>query len=116
MSFKERLAHESLSSLLSRCLPAEVGAVLATLRAGQVDGDDGMCCFIGIVARQRGTIYTAVGLTCRATWPFEAWLRQIHFGDTPQNNIPARLLEQWLLEWLDPYILELQPVRQEAPV
>jgi len=71
MTIDDTEARASLAHLLNRCQPHEVAAVLACLRHGAVDGDDGRHCFIGIVAALRGTKYMMAGLICREIWPFE---------------------------------------------
>lgn len=108
-AYLDREAKTSLYALLDRCHPAEAAHLLGRLRGGQVDGQSQLSCPIGIVAGFRGSDYAASGLSGVPTWPMERWVRAIGEGGTPNNNRFARLMETWLVEWMEQHTLEPLP-------
>ncbi len=84
--------------------PAEVPALLAKLRDGEVDGScySGACaCLVGTLANARGCDYTALGtVTPNSARPAERFFLAIDQGDTPETSQAAKLAEGWISEWL----------------
>lgn len=113
-AYLDREAKTSLYALLERCHPAEGAHLLGRLRGGQVDGRSQRDCVIGIIAEFRRTDYAASGLSGVSTWPVERWVKATDFGETPCTNRTARLLETWLIEWLEAHTLE--PVKHQETV
>jgi hypothetical protein len=84
--------------------PNEVPALLATLRDGRVDGScyEGECaCLVGTIANARGMHYTALpGLEPDSNRPAERLFLAIRRGHTPENNPIAKIVEEWIVEWM----------------
>lgn len=114
-AYLDREARESLYALLGQCHPGEVAYLLGKLRGGHLDGHDGEACLIGHIAHYRGTDYLAAGLSCPDIWPIERWLWVFKLGDAPENHEQARLLETWLISWLDERTIEQEVVAQCQP-
>ena len=91
-----------LHSRLDR-VPGEVAGLLATLRAGKIDGSAyaGDCaCFVGTVAKLRGcNPYTVPNLRADASSLTERWFLALCPGHTPENHPVAAITEGWILEW-----------------
>ncbi len=80
---------------------AEVPALLATLRAGRVNGQvyDGECaCLAGTIANARGVKYTELGFA-DSNRPIERLFLSIKEGDTPETNAVAKIVEDWIVEF-----------------
>lgn len=114
-SSDEVSAKESLFSVLRASRAGDAGRLLDLLAQGRIDGDYGGTCIVGRLGEMRGRTYPMhrmhlYGLGVH-TQPIEDWLHHIHAGNTPLNNSHARILEQWLLE----FIREEESVRPALP-
>jgi hypothetical protein len=81
--------------------PREVGAVLAALREGRVNGSvyTGECaCLVGTIANARHCDYH--DLYPEASRLAEIWFLQIQPGDTPTTSEPCRLAAEWVETWI----------------
>jgi hypothetical protein len=81
---------------------AEIPALLAALRAGQIDGSTytGPCaCLVGTIARERGVHHDSLGVADRAR-PIERWVLGISAGDTPETHQIAKITASWIEEFV----------------
>lgn len=81
---------------------AEVPALLATLRAGKINGStySGECaCLCGTIANARHVDYHALTFVDSGR-PAERWFLGIKEGDTPDSNKIAKITEEWILEFV----------------
>ena len=86
------------------CHAAEVPALLAALRAGEVDGSTykGSCaCLVGTLANAAGVDLDA----SQPEWekdhrrPAEMFFTAIRSGDRPETNAAAKAAEGWIVDW-----------------
>ena len=90
-----------LWDVLLRSQP-EIPALLATLRAGKIDGStySGKCaCLAGTVAKTRHCSVDALGFADNRR-PIERWFLQLKPGHTPENHGVAKITEAWILEFM----------------
>ena len=84
--------------------PAEVPALIAALKSGEVDGSvyEGKCaCLVGTIANARGCNYEELdGIKPNAARPAEIWFYPINEGDTPANNQVCAITVEWCETWL----------------
>ena len=84
--------------------PAEVPALLAAVRAGQIDGSTytGTCaCLVGTIANARRCSYEDIPtIAANASRPAERFFAAIRPGDTPATHEPSKIAEAWIAEWL----------------
>ena len=97
--------------------PAEVAGLLATLRAGKVDGTAyvGPCaCLVGTIANLRGCdVWRGLPapIMPNANRPAERFFLGIGLGATPETNQVAAIVDDWICEWqaergeLKPWVL-----------
>lgn len=97
--------------VLAHATHAEIAAVRAALRAGNI-GPTSDCCVISVIAQQRGQSYARIALRA---FIFERWLFQIWLGATPADCPIAAQLDAWLTAWLESHpaddatVLEIPP-------
>jgi uncharacterized protein YjbI with pentapeptide repeats len=86
-------------------VPMEVPGLLRTLREGRIDGTAyvGICsCLVGTIANLRTCAYDEIpGVVPNLDSPAERWFFGILEGDTPENNVFAKITAEWLEEWLE---------------
>jgi hypothetical protein len=84
--------------------PTEVPALLETLRSGRVDGStyEGECaCLVGTIAKARGVNPRSIpNLVPDSNRPAERLFLAIRRGDTPENHPIAKIVEDWIGEWM----------------
>jgi hypothetical protein len=88
---------------------AEVPALLATLRAGKINGStyEGECaCLAGTIANARHVEYRILPFIDAAR-PIERWFTGIAEGNTPENNTVAKITEGWIVEFME--LMGMQP-------
>lgn len=104
--------HASLLEDLNRmnATREEVMTVLDALREGNVDGSSCGGCLIANIAHSRNETYSNYTTAPKFSL-FERWLMgslidfPVHTGvyayETPSDNSDAKILEQWLVEWIE---------------
>lgn len=93
-----RDAERDFKLAFAQCHSGELWKVLQKLRAGTIDGTNMEDCFFGTIAELRNTVYGSLGMGENPNRPLEVWLmRNVGFGDTPQNNRYAAMLQRWLV-------------------
>jgi hypothetical protein len=81
----------------------EVPALLATLRAGKINGStyEGECaCLAGTIANTRHVGYRILPFI-DSSRPIERWFTGIAEGNTPENNTVAKITEKWIVEFME---------------
>jgi hypothetical protein len=76
----------------------EVPYLLASLRAGKIDGStyDGPCrCLVGTLEKSG-----QVSIPHRSDRPAERWFMAINKGDTPATNRSAKYAEEWIQDFM----------------
>jgi hypothetical protein len=84
-------------------VPHEVDGLIATLKAGNVDGscyEGDCCCLCGTIANLRHCNYRQIpGLTPDSTRPIERFFLAIRPGHTPENNPWCKQAVAWAEEF-----------------
>jgi hypothetical protein len=97
-----------------RAAPSEVAGLLQMLAEGRINGScyEGECaCLVGTIANLQHVHYDSIpGITPRPSRPIERFFYAIQPGHTPQNHPVARIVA----EWIDEFIASNVPAENEV--